>query len=190
MEPLLTSESPESPGSRPKQRWFIALLLVFLVMLGVARWVEVRSDKNDSDLSDVKVIMKMYTMFGEGKFQGSSCPAAAREVALESVVYDASSDAMPHVSGARVYHGIQGICDFGQFLSTFKQPDYHLTKMLHGNGTVIVKELLTPSVIATKKTAPHPLANLVEYEVNDGKIASMKVFWGEPHLFDSLFVAD
>ena len=183
MEPLLSSESPSSP----KQRWFIALLLVFLVMLGVARWEQVSSDRNDSE---VKVIMKMYTMFGEGKFQGSSCPAAAREVALESVVYDASSDAMPHVSGARVYHGIQGVCDFGKFLSTFNQPDYHLTKMLHGDGTVIVKEVLTPSVIATQKTAPHPLANLVEYEVKDDKISSMKVFWGEPHLFDSLFVAD
>eukprot|EP00438_Fugacium_kawagutii_P002223 Skav233851 [mRNA] locus=scaffold3130:217060:217617:- [translate_table: standard] len=170
--------------SRSPQRWFIGLLVVFLGSLGVARWIEVSYEQPAP-----AAVQKMYVLFGEGKFQGASCLSAARKVALDTVVYDASSDAMPHVSGARVYHGLQGFCDFGAFLSTFRQPDYHLTEMLHAGGTVIVKEVLTPSVIATNKTAPHALENLVEYQVRDGKIASMKVFWGEPRLFDSLFVA-
>ena len=183
----MTSSEPLLGENSKSQRWFIGLLMavsaVFLVMLGVARWAEVRGGGGD-----LKVVLNMYALVGAGKFEGNSCLSAAREVVLDRAVWDASSDAMPHVPGARIYHGPQGVCDFFKFLSTFRQPDYHLTKMLHGDGTVIVQEVLTPSVIATNKTAPHALQNLVVYQVKDNKLASMKVFWGEPRLFDSLFV--
>mmetsp|Transcript_13208 Transcript_13208/g.27608 ORF Transcript_13208/g.27608 Transcript_13208/m.27608 type:complete len:135 (+) Transcript_13208:229-633(+) len=131
----------------------------------------------------------MYDYFLAGKLQGPSCVEAAKEIAIDDVVYDTTSDAMPHISGARLYHGPQGICEFGEFLSSFRQPDYTLVEMLHnGKGTVVIKESLTPTVIATGKTTDHPLENMVEYKVKDGKLSHMKVYWGEPKLFDSLFV--
>ena len=182
-EPLL-GENPKST-----QRWFLGLLLAFLGVLVLARWFEVNGGAHHQNTGDIEAVQKMFALFVSGKFQGEHCLAAAESIALDDVVYDASSDSMPHVSGAKVYHGVQGVCEFVSFLSTFRQPDYHLTEILHsGTGTVIVKEVLTPSVIATNKTAPHALQNLVEYHVRHHRLASMKVFWGEPHLFDSLFV--
>ena len=185
----LLSEEREERIRRPG-KFFIGFTLVVLsaaALLCQTIWEETRGPaRSDRDLAAVQ---KMYGYFVEGKLLGSSCVSNAKEIALDDVVYDASSDAMPHVEGAKVYHGLQGVCDWGVFLQTFRQPDYTLLETLHsGTGTVIVKESLTPSVIATNKTAPHPLQNMVEYKVKDDKLASMKVFWGEPHLFDSLFV--
>ena len=137
---------------------------------------------------DLDAVRKMYAYVVQGKLQ-HHCVEAAKDVAQADVVWDASSDSMPHVKGARVYHGLQGFCDFFAFISTFRQPDYSLLEMLHsGTGTVIIKESLTPTVIATNKTAAHAMQNLVEYKVRDGKLASMKVYWGEPTTFDKLFV--
>lgn len=61
-----------------------------------------------------------------------------------------------------MYHGPAGICDFGAFLATFRQPDYRLVEQLHsGTGTVVVKESLTPTVLATNKTVKQAMQNLV-----------------------------
>lgn len=133
---------------------------------------------------------KLYDYVGAGKLQGPSCIEAAKEIAIDDVVLDTTSDAMPHLSGARFYYGPKGICEFSEFLSTFRQPDYTLAYMLHdGRGTVVIKESLTPTVIATGKTTDHPLDNMVEYKVKEGKVSHMKVFWGQPTLFASLFLA-
>eukprot|EP00439_Symbiodinium_sp_Y106_P042772 s1011_g5.t1 len=127
------------------------------------------------DASDIQAVQRMYDYFLAGKLQGPSCVEAAKEIAIDDVVYDTTSDAMPHISGARLYHGPQGICEFGEFLSSFRQPDYTLVEMLHnGKGTVVIKESLTPTVIATGKTTDHPLENMVEYKVKDGKLSHMK----------------
>lgn len=182
-EPLLG----ENGGPKSTQRWWLGLLLTFLGVLVLARWFEVSHGPAKKNTEDIQAVQRMYAV--SGKFSGDQCLEAAKSIALDDVVYDASSDSMPHVSGAKVYHGLQGVCDFFRWLSTLRQPDYHLTEILHsGTGTGIVKEVATFGVIATNKTAPHPLQNLVEYQVRHDKLASMKVFWGEPHLFDSLFV--
>lgn len=55
-----------------------------------------------SDAGDLAAVRKMYSYWADGKLAGSSCVAAAEQIALEDVVYDASSDAMPHVGGAKV----------------------------------------------------------------------------------------
>lgn len=180
-EPLLSERKASIFGG------FSLVVLVAAGLLCLLVWEETRGPCPSN--RDLAAVQKMYTFFVEGKLQGSSCISAAQQIAHEDVVYDASSDAMPHVAGAKVYHGLQGVCDWGRFLQTFRQPDYTLLETLHsGAGTVIVKEALTPSVIATNKTAPYALQNMVEYKVKEDKLASMKVFWGEPHLFDSLFV--
>eukprot|EP00930_Biecheleria_cincta_P048478 TRINITY_DN33774_c0_g1_i1.p1 TRINITY_DN33774_c0_g1~~TRINITY_DN33774_c0_g1_i1.p1 ORF type:complete len:224 (+),score=49.81 TRINITY_DN33774_c0_g1_i1:37-672(+) len=137
---------------------------------------------------DLQVVMRMYSYWGAGKLNGPHCVTAAADLALEDVVYDASSDAMPHIEGAKIYHGLHGFCEFSAWLQTFKQPDYKLVETLHsGTGTVLLKESLTPTVISTGKTLGHAMENVVEFKAKDNKIASMKVFWGEPKAFDQLW---
>mmetsp|Transcript_40976 Transcript_40976/g.76174 ORF Transcript_40976/g.76174 Transcript_40976/m.76174 type:complete len:202 (+) Transcript_40976:92-697(+) len=139
--------------------------------------------------SDIDAVERMYALLAKGRLEGSLCEEAAKEFALNTTVFDASSDAMPHVPGARVFHGLSGVCEWFQFLATFRQPDYHIIERLYnGKGSVVYREALTPTVFATGKTTDHPLQNLVEYQVQEGKLSLMKVYWGEPHLFDSLFV--
>ncbi|CAJ1396757.1 unnamed protein product [Effrenium voratum] len=174
----------DEKGWKTEQWYKVVAVVAVLGFLGLG-WNMADHTASQGDLAAVR---KMYSYWADGKLAGSSCVAAAKQIALEDVVYDASSDAMPHVGGAKVYHGPAGICDFGAFLATFRQPDYRLVEQLHsGTGTVVVKESLTPTVLATNKTVKQAMQNLVEYKVRDGKIASMKVYWGEPHTFDSLF---
>ena len=171
--------------------WFAGFVAVLVAIGLVTSWRSSLPKAQPVELlqeKDLDAVRKMFAYVVQGKLQ-QHCIQAAQHVAQADVVWDASSDAMPHVKGARVYHGLQGFCDFFAFIQTFRQPDYSLLEMLHsGTGTVIVKESLTPTVIATNKTAAHAMQNLVEYKVRDGKLASMKVYWGEPATFDALFV--
>eukprot|EP00445_Apocalathium_hangoei_P006295 CAMPEP_0203851000 /NCGR_PEP_ID=MMETSP0359-20131031/7090_1 /ASSEMBLY_ACC=CAM_ASM_000338 /TAXON_ID=268821 /ORGANISM="Scrippsiella Hangoei, Strain SHTV-5" /LENGTH=229 /DNA_ID=CAMNT_0050766957 /DNA_START=38 /DNA_END=727 /DNA_ORIENTATION=+ len=138
---------------------------------------------------EVGVVKHFFADWGAGKLNGPGCRAAAQELALDDALFDATSDAMPHVEGAKVYVGLQGLCDFASWLLTFNQPDYKIVEMLHnGQGVVAIKESFTPTVIRTGKSLDHATQNILEFGVKDGKLASMKVFWGEPRSFDALFV--
>eukprot|EP00933_Yihiella_yeosuensis_P056012 TRINITY_DN5499_c0_g3_i1.p1 TRINITY_DN5499_c0_g3~~TRINITY_DN5499_c0_g3_i1.p1 ORF type:complete len:306 (-),score=36.98 TRINITY_DN5499_c0_g3_i1:236-1081(-) len=148
---------------------------------------ETSSESEESE--DVRVVNRMYAYWEAGKLNGPGCLDAAKALALENSLYDFSSDSMAHVQGARIYHGLQGFCACMRFLQTFKQPDYKIVETLHnGKGSVMIKESVTPTVIATGKTLGHAMENVVEYHVQDGKLAYMKVFWGEPSSFGKLFV--
>ena len=61
------------------------------------------------DLDSFCDVLVMKTLLPIPKRKSSSQPF---KIAIDDVVLDATCDAMPHVTGARFYHGPQATCGF------------------------------------------------------------------------------
>jgi ketosteroid isomerase-like protein len=137
---------------------------------------------------DIALVQKVLGMWGAGKFMGADCKKNAATVMADDVVVDMSAH-LKNTDAFKVYHGLDGSCEWTEFMATnIKWNNFKVLDLVSaGKGTVIQYQSYEPEGILSGKKVGLTSGMLV-WTIKDGKAASQKMIWGDTGLLDELFV--
>jgi hypothetical protein len=151
--------------------------------------------------TSLEVVQDVFSVWGSGAYTEDSGDgkhtanaAAIAEQFADDCYLDASGESAggnhqwAHTKGYREYEGLAGAGDWLVFLTGMQFPDFEVLNMTKkGPQNVIAKVSYTPTVSATGKTAPGPMADTQTWTVSGGKVTSVLFNWSQPEVLDSLF---
>ncbi|KAJ1440188.1 hypothetical protein B484DRAFT_415633 [Ochromonadaceae sp. CCMP2298] len=138
--------------------------------------------------ADIALVGSVYSTWGSGAYLGDSGDALIAQHIHPDCIWDTSADMkntdMYKLDGG-VGKGCAAVKEWVTRLLEFEFPGFTLELFSAGEGAVIVRSSTGVKCKATGKEAAG-FVDLAEWRISDGKIISVKIFFGNPAGVDAL----